>query len=134
MSEQRDTKQVIVVRQDLRMRRGKEVAQGAHAAMAWLTGKLGHPSSYPAEFHTVWLNEAERHWLTSGTRKITCRVSSEEEVLALKELADAVGVQANVITDAGLTEFGGVPTVTAIAIGPDWDENVDKVTAGLRLY
>jgi PTH2 family peptidyl-tRNA hydrolase len=35
-----DIKQVIVIRKDLKMRRGKEIAQGAHAAMAWLTNRL----------------------------------------------------------------------------------------------
>lgn len=135
MSEQRDTKQVIVIRRDLHMRRGKEVAQGAHAAMAWLAGRLHQVGGiYTDDVHTASVGEAERHWLASGTRKVTCQVSSEEEVLALADLAGAAGVQAHVITDAGLTEFGGVPTVTAVAIGPDWDENVDKVTAGLRLY
>jgi peptidyl-tRNA hydrolase len=32
-------KQVIVMRKDLKMRRGKEIAQGAHASMAFLAKK-----------------------------------------------------------------------------------------------
>ena len=39
-AEQRPTKQVIVIRRDLRMRRGKEIAQGAHASMAWLRQRV----------------------------------------------------------------------------------------------
>jgi PTH2 family peptidyl-tRNA hydrolase len=124
-------KQVIVIRRDLGMRRGKEIAQGAHASMAWLTRRLEH--RYPNDF-TARLSEAEQAWVTGAFRKITCQVSSEEEILALKRRATDAGVQAYVITDAGLTEFGGEETVTAIAIGPDWDENVDKVTGELKLY
>ena len=40
VAEQRPTKQVIVIRRDLRMRRGKEIAQGAHASMAWLAERV----------------------------------------------------------------------------------------------
>ena len=35
-----DTKQVIVIRKDLKMRRGKEIAQGCHAAMAFITRRI----------------------------------------------------------------------------------------------
>lgn len=38
-------KQVIVIRRDLRMRRGKEIAQDAHASIAWLTSRL-RPGTY----------------------------------------------------------------------------------------
>jgi len=34
------TKQVIVIRKDLKMRRGKEIAQGAHASIAFLTARF----------------------------------------------------------------------------------------------
>ena len=39
----------------------------------------------------------------------------------------------SLITDAGLTEFNGVPTNTCIAIGP-WDPaEIDKITGHLKL-
>ena len=38
--ERRLTKQVIVIRRDLKMRRGKEIAQGAHASMLWLADRV----------------------------------------------------------------------------------------------
>lgn len=34
------TKQVIVIRRDLKMRRGKEIAQGSHASMAFMSHLL----------------------------------------------------------------------------------------------
>ena len=127
-------KQVIVIRRDLRMRRGKEIAQGAHASVAWLAARIGHPHTGYPDFHVLSLNEPERLWLAGGSRKVTCQVPGEAEILALKARADELGIGAHVITDAGLTEFGGVPTVTAIGIGPDWDDRVDLVTGELQLY
>jgi peptidyl-tRNA hydrolase, PTH2 family len=135
MSEQdRSPKQVIVIRRDLKMRRGKEIAQGAHASTAWLSRRLhlglfGTPCLAGASF-TV----AELAWLTGSFRKVTCQVPGEAEILELKTAASSLGVEAHVITDAGLTEFGGVPTVTAIGIGPDWADLVDQVTGKLALY
>jgi PTH2 family peptidyl-tRNA hydrolase len=40
----------------------------------------------------------------------------------------------HLITDRGLTEFGGVPTRTCLAVGPDYDDLIDPVTGGLELY
>ena len=134
MTEPHDVKQVIVVRRDLNMRRGKEIAQGAHASSAWLTALLGRPATSLTGTFVVSLTKAELAWLNSGSRKITCQVPGETEILALKARADELGIEAHVITDAGTTEFDGVPTITAIAIGPDWDELVDKVTGNLALY
>ena len=36
-------------------------------------------------------------------------------------------------SDAGLTEFGGVPTYTALAIGPDEEAKLDELTKDLQL-
>lgn len=140
--EGREVKQVIVIRRDLGMRRGKEIAQGAHAAMAWLSRRLEYEPAYvsllkgrgrviPAR---VRLSEPEAAWLRGAFTKVTCQVDSLAALQDLVVTAQNAGVQAHVITDAGRTEFGGVPTVTALAVGPDWADAVDEVTGNLKLY
>ena len=127
---QRPVKQVIVIRRDLRMRRGKEIAQGAHAATAWLRERvLAH-----GFFGRIALSVAEREWLELSNRKVTVKVSSEDELLAVYEKARAAGLVVHMITDRGITEFGGVPTRTCLAVGPDYDERIDPVTGDLELY
>jgi PTH2 family peptidyl-tRNA hydrolase len=133
-----NVKQVIVIRRDLKMRRGKEIAQGAHASTAWIARRLiDRPSSTEAPGArrvTVFLTEAEHQWMNSGYRKICCTVTSEEELLALVAHAREAGVNCDLIQDAGTTEFGGVPTYTAAAFGPDTDEELDPITGNLTLY
>lgn len=134
-----DAKQVIVIRRDLKMRRGKEIAQGAHAAMAWLSRDLVYEdydgnSGLIAGQATIAFTNAELAWLQGAFRKITCQVPDEVALRAVHEKAARAGVLSILITDAGLTEFGGVPTVTALAVGPDWDHLVDAVTGELSLY
>jgi peptidyl-tRNA hydrolase, PTH2 family len=60
----------------------------------------------------VELSEAERAWLESSFRKVTVKVGSEAELMAVYEKAVEAGLVAHLITDRGLTEFGGVPTRT----------------------
>ncbi len=133
-----DVKQVIVIRKDLGMRRGKEIAQGSHASIAWLTNRLtmlGYVN--PGErgkYASCHLTEAEWQWTDGNFRKICCVVNSEDELLELAAKAKAAGLVCEVIEDTGLTEFGGVPTLTALAIGPDYDEKIDPVTGNLKLY
>jgi PTH2 family peptidyl-tRNA hydrolase len=128
--DERPVKQVLVIRRDLRMRRGKEIAQGAHAAMAWLTRRM----RYGEDRAAVPLSPAERQWLTSSFRKVTVAVRSEAELMAVYEKARAAGLVAELITDSGRTEFHGVPTPTCVGIGPDYDDLIDPVTGELELY
>ena len=124
---QRPTKQVIVIRRDLRMRRGKEIAQGAHASTAWLAERvLARLTPAGSVRIGVQFSEAERAWLTSSFRSVTVKVGSEPELLAVYENALEAGLAAHLITDRGLTEFGGVPTRTCLAIGPDYDDLIDR--------
>ncbi len=134
VAEQRPTKQVIVIRRDLRMRRGKEIAQGAHASMAWLAERVLARLTPAGSVADVQLSEAERAWLTSSFRKVTVKVGSEQELLAVYAKALEDGLVAHLVTDRGLTEFGGVPTRTCLGIGPDYDDLIDPVTGDLELY
>jgi peptidyl-tRNA hydrolase, PTH2 family len=133
-----NVKQVIVIRKDLGMRRGKEIAQGAHASIAWLTSRLSMlPYGKPGEegrFASTHLTKPEWQWVEGNFRKICCVVNSEEELLALCAAAKEAGVVHELIEDSGLTEFGGVATFTAAAFGPDLDENLDPITGHLVLY
>ena len=78
--------------------------------------------------------EAEKEWLDGIFAKICVRVDSEEQLLSIEEKAKAEGLQVEMITDSGKTEFAGVPTKTCLAIGPDHAEKIDKVTGSLELY
>jgi PTH2 family peptidyl-tRNA hydrolase len=125
-------KQVIVIRKDLRMRRGKECAQAAHASMAFITRRLSFPAG-SAEARAVF-SPPEITWLTTRFRKVTLQVDSEEERLAVYDRGADAGLVVHLITDAGLTEFGGEPTRTCLAIGPDYDSRIDAITGDLKLY
>ena len=133
-AEHRPTKQVIVIRRDLRMRRGKEIAQGAHASTAWLANRVIQGMTPNGTVDHVALSEAERAWLESSFRKVTVKVSSEEELMAVYRKAVEAGLVVHLVTDRGLTEFGGIPTRTCLAVGPDYDDLIDPVTGDLELY
>jgi peptidyl-tRNA hydrolase, PTH2 family len=130
----RPTKQVIVIRRDLRMRRGKEIAQGAHAATAWLADRVLKSMGPNGSVDHLALSPAERAWLESSFRKVTVKVNSEEELMAVYHQALEAGLAVHLVTDRGLTEFGGVPTRTCLAVGPDYDDRIDHITGHLELY
>jgi PTH2 family peptidyl-tRNA hydrolase len=122
-------KQVIVLRKDLNMRKGKMVAQGAHASMrAILNGARREGDAL-----IIPLDARNEPWLCGRFKKICVSVNSESELLALHQRALDTGLITALIRDAGLTEFGGVPTYTALAIGPDEDVKVDELTKDLPL-
>lgn len=124
-------KQVIVIRKDLNMRRGKEIAQGAHASITFL--KVRFTSDNPT--YAAYVASASiKEWLNGNQAKITLQVNSEAELLDIYQKAHAAGLEVHLITDAGLTEFDGVPTKTCLAIGPDEAEKIDPITGHLKLY
>lgn len=76
-----NTKQVIVIRRDLKMRRGKEIAQGSHASMAFLTnGARGGFLRFIFNCIKVWFHRPSREWLRSSYAKVCVRVDSEAEL------------------------------------------------------
>jgi PTH2 family peptidyl-tRNA hydrolase len=122
-------KQVIVIRHDLKMRRGKQIAQGAHASMSFICRRLQETGSVSFDDFT----EAQRAWLTGAFAKVCCRVNSEEELMEIHDKALDAGLEVHLITDSGKTEFHGEPTNTCLAIGPDEAEKIDEITGDLQL-
>ncbi|KPJ87200.1 MAG: hypothetical protein AMJ53_18510 [Gammaproteobacteria bacterium SG8_11] len=126
-------KQVILIRKDLNMRRGKEIAQGSHASMEFLVSQLRQRLIDNAEL-TIELNSKEKQWVSQGMAKVCLQVNSEQELLQYYEGAKAHGLKSHLIRDSGRTEFKGNPTLTACAIGPDEADKIDAVTGDLTLY
>jgi len=129
-------KQTLIMRKDLKMRRGKEISQGAHASMAWLTKRLQnqHVDLFGNVQAETYFEPHEWEWVKGLFTKICLQVDSEQELRDIYDKARAAGLVAELITDAGLTEFNGVPTVTCCAIGPDESEKIDLITGHLKLY
>ena len=129
----RPSKQVIVMRHDLSMRKGKIAAQAAHAAMAFLTRRIGQLR--PVEGPPLGsLTAVQEEWLESSFRKICVYASNEQELLQIRDQSEAAGLEVHLVTDNGLTEFGGKPTRTCLCIGPDYDDVIDPITGHLPLY
>ncbi len=125
-------KQIIVIRKDLNMRKGKMVSQGAHASMGAVLSVM--QKEYPDMWHLAMdKHPALQEWLNGPFTKITVSVDSEQELLDLQEKAKEAGFINCLITDNGTTEFGGVPTNTALAIGPAYSDELAPLTGHLKL-
>ena len=148
-----NTKQVIVFRKDLlkgpnAIRKGKFGAQCAHASLGALLTlfsvykqelvRLGtfdvEPGKIQYEYSlTFGKDSILNDWLNGKFTKIVVSVDSDEELIALNKALDETYIPHALITDAGLTEFHGVPTNTCLGIGPYIAEEIDKFTGNLPL-
>lgn len=137
MSEPAAVKQVIVMRTDTNppMRKGKMIAQGAHASIAFLTRKIQefedgrrYPNRYDGDIREfMGLSVDAMQWIRDRFTKICLRVDTEEELLAIYKEASESGLEVHLITDSGQTEFKE-PTRTCLAIGPNRAEEIDRIT------
>lgn len=137
-----NTKQVIVIRKDLNMRKGKMCAQASHASMAFLTKQGGLYCNLgtglkPVDYFMTEVNEDHvneiAHWLRNSFRKICVYVNSEEELVAVHQKALDSGLISHIVEDNGATEFHGVKTLTCCAIGPAYDKKFEGITDHLPL-
>lgn len=135
-----NVKQVIVIRKDLNMRKGKMVAQGAHASLGGIL-QLMERNRYTNDKDwnrtivqfSYTDSDALKFWLEGKFRKICLSVDSEEELLDIYNKAKEAKLNVCLITDAGDTEFNGVPTKTCLSIGPDFESKIDEITKQLKL-
>jgi len=133
LEQDRPVKQVLVVRKDLNMRKGKIAAQAAHASLkVFLDRKLRTPLS--DEIFSFSLTEPMELWLKGSFTKVCLYVKSEDELEAVHKKALKAGIPTVMIVDSGKTEFHGALTKTVVAIGPDYCDKIDPITEGLKLF
>ncbi len=113
-------KQVIILRNDLKMGKGKLVAQGSHAS---LISFLNTQKKIP---------DIAKQWLNIGQKKIVLKVNSEKELFEIYRDINIEGIPCCLIRDAGHTQIpSGSPT--AVGIGPYNEEILEKLTGHLKL-
>ncbi|MCD6301151.1 MAG: peptidyl-tRNA hydrolase [Staphylothermus sp.] len=115
-----DYKQVIIVRTDIKMSKGKLAVQVAHAAV------IAAFEAYKR--NRDWFEQ----WWNTGQKKIVVKASSADELLEYAEIAKRNGLPVSIVRDAGLTELPP-RTLTAVGIGPAPSSKIDPITGGLKL-
>jgi len=111
-------KQVILIRADLKLPKGKSAAQAAHASVdAVLKSDKSVVSS----------------WRAAGMKKVVLKVADKKELYLFAQAAKDLSLPMAIITDAGKTVVAP-GTVTCAAIGPAPEDEVDAITKELSLY
>ena len=136
-------KQMIVVRRDLHMRKGKIAAQAGHACVEAVLMALAQEErlgdvvidgDYASLRETGKPATALSDWFSKGVAKICVYVDSEEALLEIDRRAKEAGILSALICDAGMTEFHGEPTYTCLAFEPRFSADVDPITGDLPLF
>lgn len=112
-------KMAIVVRDDLKLSKGKLSAQVAHAAVS---------CAIKSEKNNKYFSE----WFSEGQKKVVLKIDDLDSLIRVFNEAKSVGLTTELIKDAGLTE---IPpgTITVLGIGPAPESEIDKVVGNLRL-
>lgn len=113
-------KQVILVRKDLKIPKGKMAAQVAHGAVdCALFSKKNNTSLF-------------NQWYMAGMKKVVLYVEDLEEMIKYKNIFDREGIINSMIKDAGRTCFKE-PTITVLGVGPEKEEILDDFIKNLKL-
>ncbi len=115
-----EIKQVIIIRMDIEMSKGKTVAQGCHASLM---------SYFVAERAD---KAVAKEWLEEGEKKIVLKVSDEEALEKLYKAFQFKKVPCALVSDAGLTQLPP-GTKTALGVGPWRSSEIDQFTKGFKL-
>jgi PTH2 family peptidyl-tRNA hydrolase len=116
----KELKMWLAIRTDITMSTGKLAAQAGHG-YSWLT--VAALTSAP---------ELMAQYLAAATPKISVKAKNEKMLRRVKAEADAAGIPAYLVVDAGRTELNG-PTATVCAFGPSRREDLPKFLQGLQL-
>jgi PTH2 family peptidyl-tRNA hydrolase len=117
-------KQLIIIRTDLAMGKGKVVTQGSHASIAFALEIL--------ETHGL-LTDIQKQWILDGQKKITLKVGSEKELLEIYDKAGELGLVPRMIIDHGLTQLKG-HNRTCLSIDPEFESKLQPLKENLKLF
>ena len=101
-------KVVILVRNDLKLSKGKAAAQKKH----------------PSEFTS---------WNSAGQKVSVLKVDGERDLFEFKAIAEHQGITCSIVCDAGRTEVDP-GTYTCLGIGPEKQSVLDKITGDLKMF
>ena len=121
------SKQVILVRRDLRLKRAAMAALVARASAEFL---LDNDESERGDTMTIKLTPPEASWMASGRQVIVLGVSSESMLQSYLFKAEMAGIQCYPVSTG---DGAGGYSVVAAALGPDDVDKVDEVTGRLKL-
>lgn len=114
-----DFKMVLVVRNDLKMGKGKIAAQCSHATLG-LYKKLHNRAP-----------KALNRWEMCGQVKVVVKIEREEDMLLLQERAKSLNIPTHITIDAGRTQIAPNSRTVMAVLGPA--DLVDDITGGLKL-
>ncbi|NXK36948.1 PTH2 hydrolase, partial [Piprites chloris] len=121
MAESGEFKMVLIVRNDLKMGKGKVAAQCCHAAVsAYKQVERRNP-------------ELLKQWEYCGQPKIVLKAPDEETLAQLLTEAKRLGLTVSLIQDAGRTQIAP-GSRTVLGIGPGPADVIDKVSGHLKLF
>ena len=110
-------KQVIIIRSDLKIGKGKLAAQAAHASLG---------------AYKIANKKICKKWERGGAKKVVLKVSNLKELKKIYEKAKKFKLPAFLVKDSGLTQLRK-GTITCLGIGPAKDEDIDKICGNLKL-
>lgn len=121
MGEGGEFKMILVVRNDLKMGKGKVAAQCSHAAVA--------------AYKQVQRRNPEllKQWEYCGQPKVVVKAPDEDTLINLLGQAREVGLTVSLIQDAGRTQIAP-GSRTVLGVGPGPADLIDRVTGDLKLY
>lgn len=128
-------KQILVVRKDLKMTKGKIIAQCSHASLGVILQMMDKTITEEGEVRTLDIHKGSNldNWINGIFTKVCVYVESEEDLIDIYNKAKLNNLPVVLIEDSGLTMFNGVKTKTCLAIGPCESEKIDAITGSLRL-
>ena len=130
-------KLAIIMRTDLEMGKGKMCVQAGHASiLAWQNTKG------MSTIGEDYLGDTRDRWFKEGQFKVVLKApldmvvgipaNNEESLLRFAQKARELGLPVVEVRDFGKTQVES-NSLTCVAIGPAFSEDVDKVTGNLPL-